>query len=163
METPKKLKVGWVTFTCSEDSTIVFTELLNDHFFEWKNLVDFTYAKVLRSESPLSPLDICFVEGAITSQKQAEKLKKLRSVSKKLVAIGSCAVNGMPSAQRNFFDSKTQAEIRPILDRFAYLPKVAKVSEIVKVDGAVDGCPMDEKKFLDLFSSLLSEFGVKNA
>jgi len=32
----KKLKIGWFSFTCCEDSTIMFTEMLNDHFFAWK-------------------------------------------------------------------------------------------------------------------------------
>jgi len=163
MEASKKIKVGWVTFTCSEDSTIVFTELLNDHFFDWKNLVDFTYAKALRSDNQLTSLDICFVEGAISSEKQAEKLKKLRQVSKRLVAIGSCAVTGMPSGMRNFFDPKTTAEIQSILDKFSYRPKVAKLSDIVKIDAQVDGCPMDQEKFLQLFQNLLSEFGVEHA
>ena len=31
-----KLVVGWFSFTCCEDSTILFTELLNDHLDEWK-------------------------------------------------------------------------------------------------------------------------------
>ena len=37
----KKLKVGWFTFTCSEDSTIMFTELMNEHYEEWFRLIDF--------------------------------------------------------------------------------------------------------------------------
>jgi len=157
----KKLAIGWFSFTCCEDSTIILTELLNDHFFEWKNLLDIRFAKALKSKNVLDQLDVAFVEGAISSQSQVEKLKKIREVSKKLVAIGSCAVSGFPSAQRNLFDQTTISEIKPILERFAYTPKVLRVDEVVKVDAVVPGCPMDENKFLQLMEGVFLEFGVK--
>jgi hypothetical protein len=37
-----RLVVGWFSFTCCEDSTILFTELLNDHLEEWKKVVEFS-------------------------------------------------------------------------------------------------------------------------
>src|SRR3990167_5743145 len=122
-DTPKKLRVGWFSFTCCEDSTIIFTELLNDYFFKWKNLLDIRYAKALKTKNILDQLDVAFVEGAISSQNQAEKLKKIRGLSTKLVAIGSCAVSGFPSAQRNLFGKETTFEIKPILSRFQYFEK----------------------------------------
>ena len=162
-ETPKKLRVGWFSFTCCEDSTIIFTELLNDYFFKWKNLLDIRYAKALKTKNILDQLDVAFVEGAISSQNQVDKLKKIRGLSTKLVAIGSCAVSGFPSAQRNLFDIATLAEIKPILERFAYLSKVLRIDEVVKVDAVVPGCPMDEDKFLSVLGQLLIEFGIKDA
>jgi len=162
-DTPKKLRVGWFSFTCCEDSTIIFTELLNDYFFQWKNLLDIRYAKALKTKNILDQLDVAFVEGAISSQNQAEKLRKIRGLSTKLVAIGSCAVSGFPSAQRNLFDQATLSEIKPILERFSYTPQVLKVDQVVKVDAYVAGCPMDEKKFLEVLNMLFVEFGIKNA
>jgi len=159
----KKLRIGWFSFTCSEDSTIMLTELLNEHFFGWRNLVDIRQAKIFRKTGPLEELDVAFVEGAVTSQTQAEKLRRIRSLSKKLVAIGSCAVSGFPSAQRNLFDEKTKQEIQPILDRFQYLPKVLRVNEVVSVDAAVSGCPMNTDQFLALMDKLFEEFGVKRS
>ena len=58
----------------------------------------------------------------------------------------------------------TQEEIKPILERFSYLAKVSKLSEIVQVDAEVGGCPMNETGFLEVFNNLMNEFGVlKNA
>lgn len=158
----KKLRVGWFTFTCCEDSTIVFTELLNDRWQEWRELIDFRHARVLQSKNVLDEMDVAFVEGAISSQSQIDRLKAIRQKAKKLVAIGACAVIGMPSSQRNQFDEKTRAEIQPLLDRFSYLEKVQKLSEVVKVDADVPGCPMDPKVFLTVLESALKEFGVKS-
>lgn len=36
----RKLAFGWFSFTCCEDSTILLTELLNDHLDEWTRVVD---------------------------------------------------------------------------------------------------------------------------
>ena len=102
-------------------------------------------------------MDIAFVEGAISSQQQAEKLKKIRGLAKTLVAIGACAVTGQPSAQRNQFNAEQLAAIKPILDQFQYNDKVKRLDEVVKVDFSVPGCPMDETKFVELINKLCTK------
>lgn len=156
----KKLRVGWFSFSCCEDSTIVFTELLNDYYKEWFKLLDFRVARVLQKREDLSHLDIAFVEGAIASKKDAKKLKKIRENSKVLVAIGSCAVTGMPSAQRNEFDEEKKREISFLIERFKLAEKVVPLEKIVRVDYRVPGCPMSEKGFLDTLQEILSGFEV---
>jgi sulfhydrogenase subunit delta len=150
----KKLKIGWFSFSCSEDSTIVFTELMNERWQEWKKIFDFRHARVLQSKNVLDELDIAFVEGAIASEKQAKQLKEIREKSKKLVAIGACAVQGMPAGQRNFFNENQKKEIEALIARFSALPKVLKVSDVVKVDAEVPGCPMDPNEFLKVLEDL---------
>ena len=63
----KKLQVGWFTFTCCEDSTIVFTEVLNDYWQEWRKRIDFVHARILQAKNTEGALDVAFVEGAISS------------------------------------------------------------------------------------------------
>lgn len=156
----KKLRIGWFSFSCCEDSTIIFTELLNDHYKEWLGKIDFVNVLVLKKKNELKNLDVSFIEGAITSAKQEEKLLEIRSISKKLVAIGACACVGMPSSQRNFFDDKTNEEIKNILIRFKYADKVKKVSDVVNIDAQVPGCPMNENIFLQIMNKYLLEFGI---
>lgn len=153
----KKIRIGWFSFSCCEDSTIVMTELLNDHWQEWKELFDFRHARVLKKNNVLDELDIAFVEGAIASEAQERELKEIRAKSKKLIAIGACAVVGMPSAQRNTFTPEQRAEIQFLLDRFHALPKVLKVSDVVKVDDQVPGCPMDPNIFLTKVNALVAQ------
>ena len=98
MPTQKKLIIGWFTFSCCEDNTVIFTELLNDHWQEWLPLIEFRHAKVLKSKNILKDLDVAFVEGAIASVEKEKELKEIRKNSKILVAVGSCACTGMPSA-----------------------------------------------------------------
>ena len=152
-----KIKVGWFSFSCCEDSTIVFTELMNDHWQEWKQLFDFRHARVLKSKNILDELDIAFIEGAVASEEQVKTIKEIRSKSKKVVAIGACAVQGLPSGQRNTFTPAQLQEIEFLIARFGALPKVLKVADVVKVDAQVPGCPMDPKIFLAKVEALVSE------
>ena len=156
-EENKKIKIGWFSFSCSEDSTILFTELMNEHWQEWKKIFDFRHIRVLKSKNILDELDVVFIEGAVTSDEQTEQLKDIRQKSKKLVAIGACAVQGMPAGQRNFFDEKQKEEIEALIARFSALPKVLKVSEVVKVDAEVPGCPMDTNIFIQVINKLIVE------
>jgi coenzyme F420-reducing hydrogenase gamma subunit len=157
----KKMVVGWFSFTCCEDSTILFTELLNDHLDEWKKLVEFRHVKVLKTKNVLKDLDVAFIEGAISSETQAEEVKKIRENSKYVVAIGSCACTGMPSASRNAF---TPADITERIDwyikSFDYSGKVRKLDEVIIVDDMVPGCPMNVQTFLEILTKYLKIFNL---
>src|SRR3990167_8342167 len=71
----KKLRIGWFSFSCCEDSTIIFTELLNEHFAQWRKLLDIRAMLVLQKKEDMTSLDVAFVEGAVTSRDQSDKLK----------------------------------------------------------------------------------------
>ena len=152
-----KLRIGWFTFTCCEDSTILFTELLNTHWDDWKDKIEFVNARILKANNKIERLDVSFVEGSISSEEQADKLKLIRENSKILVAIGACAVTAMPSGWRNTFDEATKKEIQFLIDRYSHLKKVEPLSTYVKVDESVQGCPMNEEKFLLFIESLLTK------
>lgn len=154
---PQKIAIGWFSFSCCEDSTIVFTELMNDHWQEWKRIFDFRHVKVLKTNNIMDAFDIAFIEGAMASPEHVEKLKHIRSISKKLVAIGECAVNGGPSAQRNNFTPEQKANIQFLVERFGALPEVLKASDVVTVDASVPGCPMNTAMFLKAVTALIQE------
>src|SRR5215217_6332615 len=97
----EKLVIGWFSFTCCEDSTILFTELLNDHLDEWKKVIEFRHIRALKTRNSLAGLDVAFIEGAISSESQAEEVREIRENSQYVVAIGACACTGKPSTSRN--------------------------------------------------------------
>ena len=152
-----KIKIGWFSFSCCEDNLVVFTELLNDHWQEWKKIFDFRYVNALKSKNIFDEFDIVFIEGAVASEKHKTKMEEIRKISKKVVAVGSCAITGMPSAQRNFFNEEQRKNIAPLIEYFASFPKVLKVSEVIKVDAEVPGCPMEPSKFLEAVDGLIKE------
>lgn len=152
-----KIKIGWFSFSCCEDNTIVMTEVMNDHWQEWRELFDFCHARILQTKNVMDEFDIAFIEGAITSEGHEDKLKEIRSKSKKLVAVGACAVVGMPAGQRNTYKGKQKADIEFLITRFASLPKVLKVSDVVMVDAEIPGCPMEPEKFLEVVNRVVGE------
>ena len=158
----KRLAAGWFSFTCCEDSTILFTELLNKHFDAWTKLVDFKYFTQIKSNNSMENLDVAFVEGAISSPDQEAEVKKVRENAKYIVAIGSCACTGMPSATRNTLtDEQLQNEkIKWSMENFNYNEKVRKLDEVIKVDDWVDGCPMAVPVFMEILMKYLKLFEI---
>lgn len=157
-----KLVVGWFSFTCCEDSTILFTELLNQYLDTWRKVIEFRHLKVLKTKNELRDLDVAFIEGAISSPSQETEVKKIRDNAKYVVAIGSCACTGMPSSSRNKFVSEELSErIRWYLSHFDYSEKVRKLEDVIKVDDQVNGCPMVTLKFIKTVNKYLDLFGIK--
>lgn len=161
VQTINKMNIGWFSFTCCEDSTILLTELLNTHLDAWKKLVNFQYLKALKTNNSIENLDVAFIEGAISSPKQEDEVKKIRANAKYVVAIGACACTGMPSASRNdFVDAEINDKIKWYLSHFDYSEKVRKLDEVIKVDDKVEGCPMNPDKFIEMLTKYLGIFKV---
>jgi sulfhydrogenase subunit delta len=157
----RKLRIGWFTFTCCEDSSIILVELMNKYYFEWKEKIDFRYCKMLKSKNSFDEFDVAFVEGAISNDYEKEKLLKIREKAKYVVAIGSCACTGYPSAQRNDFSPQMKARIEEFLEKFKLYEKVLRLDQVVKIDDKVEGCPMLEVTFLRTLEKYKKEFGVE--
>ncbi|MFH1107296.1 MAG: hypothetical protein V1787_05355 [Candidatus Micrarchaeota archaeon] len=157
----KKLAVGIFSFTGDEGCVITFLEILNYKLKDWADKVEFRHARVMRKINSLEGLDVAFVEGAISNEKEVPKLKEIREKAKRVVAIGTCAINGYPSNHRNFFDEARLEEIRPLMERFGHLPKVTGIGEYIKVDAVVPGCPIVESAFVQVMEKYIKEFGVE--
>jgi coenzyme F420-reducing hydrogenase gamma subunit len=156
----KKLRVGLFSFSCCEDSSIIFVEMLNDHWKEWSKLIDFKYARILQTKNSLEEMDVAIIEGAIAHEKDRQKVLEIRKLAKKVVAIGSCACTGLPAGQRNLFNEETKKEIQFIVDKIGMSEKVLSIPQIITVEDMVVGCPMDENRFLEVLNKYLAEFEV---
>ncbi len=157
----KKLVVGWFSFTCSEDSTILLTELLNDHLEDWKKVVEFRHLKALKTKNSLTNLDVAFIEGAISSESQAKEAQKIRDNAKYVVAVGACACTGLPSASRNeFTDEQVNERIKWYMSNFSYGKDVKKLGDVIKVDDLVPGCPMNAVIFTQILEKYLKLFEI---
>jgi sulfhydrogenase subunit delta len=157
----KKLRVGWFTFTCCEDSSIILLEMMNRYYFEWKEKIDFRYCKMLKSKNVLDEFDVAFIEGAVSNEREKEKVLEIRSKSKYVVAIGSCACTGYPSAQRNDFSPEMKARIQEFIRKWDLYENVQKLEHVIKVDDKVDGCPMFENIFISTLNKYFREYGIE--
>lgn len=151
----KKKRVGIFSLTCDEGCSIYLIEIFNKKLFDWLKKMDLVYFLSIRDKREIKNLDIALVEGVVTSEKDKEYLKKIRSNSKILIAMGSCAINTMPSGQRNNFNTKQLGEIKDHLKKYNFLQRALALKEVVKVDNEIIGCPINEKIFIKVFEKYL--------
>lgn len=138
----------------------MFTEMLNDKWDEWKELLQFQHARVLQRNNKLADIDVAFIEGAVTSAKDETEVKEIRANSRRVVTVGSCATTGLPSGARNQFDPDQKTCIRYLIEKFGQTEMVKSIPEVIEVDDKVPGCPMNETIFLQVLEKYLKEFGI---
>lgn len=101
--------------------------------------------------------DLSLVEGSITTPHDAERIQDVRRRSRALVTIGACATSGGVQALRNFADVREYASIvyaRP--DYIHALATSTPISDHVKVDFELRGCPIDKGQLIEVISSFLA-------
>ncbi|MBU2576504.1 MAG: hypothetical protein KKF50_02175 [Nanoarchaeota archaeon] len=152
----KKIKVGFFSFTCCEGCMISFIEILNEKYFDWTKKIDIQYLRALKKVKPIRPMDIAFVEGAISTQSEIRKLKLIRKNATKLVALGSGAINGWPSNLRNDFNDVKKKEIAELIKKLNQIETVSPIKKFVKIDDEIPGCPIDQKLFIKKMEGYLN-------
>ena len=102
------------------------------------------------------PYDLSLVEGSITTAEEAERIHRIRRSSKTLIAIGACATSGGLQALRNFDDvEKYAAWVYPHPQFLSTLKKSTPISEHVKVDLEMRGCPISKSQLLEVVSAFV--------
>jgi coenzyme F420-reducing hydrogenase gamma subunit len=128
-----------------------------DELLKLAALVDFAYFPEARSRSVEGPYDIAFVEGSITTPDDARRIIAVREQSRYLVTIGACATAGGIQALRNWADIEQYRRIvYPNPEFISTLSTSTPISEHVKVDFELWGCPIDKQELLNVLRSLLS-------
>ncbi|MDI6777637.1 MAG: hypothetical protein QMD77_00435 [Patescibacteria group bacterium] len=150
-----KKRVGIFSLTCDEGCSIYLTEIFNKKLLPWLEKMELAYFLALKNHTEAEDLDIALVEGVVTSEKDLEHIKKIRQISKILIAMGTCAITALPSGQRNNFNINQLKEIEGHLEKYNFLPKALALKNIVKVDDEIMGCPIEEEKFIETFEKYL--------
>jgi coenzyme F420-reducing hydrogenase gamma subunit len=118
------------------------------------DIVDFAEAT---SHSEPGPYDIVLIEGSVSTSDQVEQVKCLRADARYLIAIGACATSGGIQALRNLGDiDETTAAVYPEPTYVKTLAMSEPVSEFVRTDLELTGCPIDRGELLNAISSLLA-------
>jgi len=152
-----KKRIGVFSFTCCEGCVVVFIETLNKRYDKWIKKMKIENMRTLRKVKPICDLDIALVEGAISTPSEIKRLKEIRSKSKKLVALGSGAINGYPSNQRNKFDAQKKKEIKELVEKLGQIDKISPIGKFVKVDDKIPGCPVEEDILIKKIDGYLKE------
>ncbi len=149
----KKPKIGIYGLTgCAGDQLNILNcedELLK--LFDIFEIKSFVMAS--RAADEEASLDVAFVEGSVSTEKDLEHLKEIRKKSKLLVAIGHCAVFG--GVQSMFTGEKWEKMYKGVYGKEDAVtltkPLPPKpLSAYVKVDAVLPGCPIEKEPFLKL-------------
>ncbi len=102
------------------------------------------------------PYQISLVEGSVTTQHDAERIRKIRKVSKLLITIGACATSGGIQALRNFKDVKEfVSHVYASPQYIETLDKSTSIASHVPVDYELHGCPINKMQLLEVLSAYL--------
>jgi coenzyme F420-reducing hydrogenase gamma subunit len=103
------------------------------------------------------PYDLSLVEGSITTAADAERIREVRRVSRRLVTIGACATAGGIQALRNVADVAEYASIvYPRPEYLTVLGTSTPIADHVPVDFELRGCPVDRDQLLEVLSAFLA-------
>ncbi len=127
---------------------------------------DILYGPLVDAQEFPPDIDVALVEGAVSSQDDLEKIRKVRRNSRILVALGDCAVTGNVPAMRNPLPVKAILEEVyvghadtgkgvPTEGVPALLKQALPVHDVVKVDLHVPGCPPPARSILFVLKELL--------
>jgi sulfhydrogenase subunit delta len=129
-----------------------------DALLELAGAVDVAYFREATGRAADGPFDVTLVEGSITTEDQVEEIVRIRAESRFLVTIGACATTGGIQALRNWDEDETAAA-RAVYPTPAYIRSLARstpVSDHVRVDLELPGCPVDRGQLLGALASLLA-------
>jgi coenzyme F420-reducing hydrogenase gamma subunit len=131
---------------------------LEDELLTLADSIDIVYFLEASKKVTKGPYDISLVEGSITTSKDIARIRKIRSISRYIVSIGACARAGGIQALKNFRDSKEFLSIVYAKPEYIDTLDTSKpISEYVKVDFELRGCPVSKHQLLELISSFINQ------
>ncbi len=140
---------------------------LDERLLDIFERADLVYGPLVDVKEFPEDVDVCLVEGAVSSEDDLERIHVVRERTKTLIAFGDCAVTSNVPGMRN------PIGVQPLLDR-AYLenatlnlmvpdlvvpkllPTSQPVNRFVPVDIFLPGCPPHADLIYTLLDDLLS-------
>jgi NAD-reducing hydrogenase small subunit len=114
--------------------------------------IDLVHSPLVDGKDFPADVDVTLVEGAVATDEDVVKARRIRTRSKLLVSLGDCAVTGNVPSMRNPFGSDAvydrayrenvaEQALVPRQHLPVLLQRVVPLHEVVKVDVFVPGCP----------------------
>jgi NAD-reducing hydrogenase small subunit len=128
---------------------------------------DIVYSPIVDTKEFPEHVDVCLVEGAVSSEEDLHKIKMVRERTGTLIAFGDCAVTSNVPGMRNpigvpplfdraYFENATVNPQIPTTVVPALLPLARPVHSVVKVDVFLPGCPPSADLIYQMLDDLLA-------
>ncbi|MBN2491282.1 MAG: cytochrome B [Planctomycetes bacterium] len=156
----RKPRIGIFDFACCEGCQLQIVNLEEEILdllgvvtpVEWREAMS---DQAEKGES----FDIALVEGSITREEDAERLREIRARAKFLIALGACATIGGVNKLKNNFGMNDVKET--VYGEAADMPHLETMPtkalhEVVQVDYMVHGCPIEAAELAHVVRTLLA-------
>jgi len=128
---------------------------------------DLVYSPLVDFKEYPENVDVCLVEGAVSSEDDLHKIRMVRERTKTIVAFGDCAVTSNVPGMRNpigvaaLMDRayRENVTINPMIPTTVVpklLPTARPVHRVITVDVFLPGCPPSADLIYNMLDDLLS-------
>jgi NAD-reducing hydrogenase small subunit len=125
---------------------------LDERLLELGRRAELVYSPLVDAKDYPEDVDVCLVEGAVSSDEDLAKIKLIRARTRVLVSFGDCAVTSnvpgmrnpigpLPLLERAYLENVTDNPGLPSQVVPKLLPAALPVHRAVKVDVFLPGCP----------------------
>ena len=121
------------------------------------------------TKNPIPPnIDVALIEGSIRTEHDKEMAEAMRKQAKFVIAFGACSAHGGVNGLANVFGGKQGVEyvytktilmaqkLVPSEHVPQILPNDLRLSDVVKVDFVIPGCPPNPDEISSVLTALLS-------
>jgi NAD-reducing hydrogenase small subunit len=149
--TPTKARVATVWLDGCSGCHMSFLDM-DERLIALADRIELVYSPLVDAKQFPPDVDVTLVEGAVATDEDEHKIRRIRARTKLLVSLGDCAVTGNVPSMRNpfstdavydraFLENVDLNPVRPSRHLPVLLEHVKPVHEVVKVDVFVPGCP----------------------
>jgi NAD-reducing hydrogenase small subunit len=125
---------------------------MDERLLELGERAELVYSPLVDAKEYPEGVDVCLVEGAVSSEEDLAKIKRVRERTRVLVSFGDCAVTSnvpgmrnpigpLPLLERAYLENATDNPQLPSRVVPKLLPAALPVHRAVKVDVFLPGCP----------------------
>ena len=153
--TPRPTVAVWKFASCDGcQLTLLDCE---DQFLTIAGAIDIAYfPEATRAESP-GPYDLSIVEGSVTTEHDAARIREIRSMSTTLITIGACATAGGIQSLKNWADVDEYISIVYAHPEYIdTLDTSTPISDHVAVDFELRGCPISKHQLIEVIDAFLA-------
>ena len=129
---------------------------LEDELLSVAGAVEVAYFLEASTNPRGGPYDVALVEGSIATGDDVARIRQIRRRSRCLISIGACATAGGIQALRNFGSlAEFASGVYPRPQQLDVLATSTPISEHVKVDFELQGCPVNRRQLLEVVLAFL--------
>lgn len=164
-----KLKIATIWLDGCSGCHMSFLDM-DERLVELANHIEILYSPYVDTKEFPEFVDLTIVEGALSTDHDIKMIRKIRKNSKKILALGDCAITGNISAMKNLYGSEAvlqrgYLELADKNDFNSYpdqvvpklLDKVIPLNEEICVDYFLPGCPTPADAIFEVMMGLLEQ------